>query len=125
VHSIVAQYQWATGFSTSVSSALNQVVNKRVYTSKTVVATSGTPSLVGQPVTFTAMVTSTGGAIPDGETITFYDGTKEIGTDGTMGGVASLTTSTLTVKTHTIKAVYPGDPTFETSKGVVTQIVEN
>jgi hypothetical protein len=90
---------------------------------KTVVSTSGLPSLIGQPVTFTAMVTSTHGAIPDGEQVTFYDGTTALASVTLSSGTATYTTSSLSAKTHTIKATYAGDPTFKPSTGLVTQVV--
>ena len=66
---------------------------------------------------------STKGSIPDGETITFYVGVNLIGTASTAGGVATLTTSSLTAGTNTIKAVYAGDSTFKTSYGTLRQVV--
>jgi hypothetical protein len=90
---------------------------------KTVVNTSGSPSFVGQPVTFTAAVTATLG-VPNGETITFHDGATVIGTATTGNGFAKLNTSTLKVGTHTIEAVYPGDAAFTPSSGTVKQTVE-
>jgi hypothetical protein len=90
---------------------------------KTVVSTSGSPSLVGQSVTFTAMVTSTHGAIPDGELVTFYDGMAALASLPLSSGTAAYTTSSLSAKTHTIKATYAGDPTFKPSTGFVTQVV--
>jgi len=92
--------------------------------SKTVVATSGSPSLINQPVTFTATVTSTHGTIPGGELVTFYDGATAIGTGATASGAATFTTSSLTVKPHTIKATYAGDDTFVASSGSVEQLVD-
>jgi len=75
-------------------------------------------------VTFTATVTSTHGAIPDGELVTFYDGKLAIGTGTTAGGVATFTTSSLKAETHSIKATYAGDDTFEPSTGLVRQVVD-
>ena len=90
----------------------------------TQVTTSGSPSLVNQPVTFTATVTSKFGNIPNGELVTFYDGATTIGTGATASGVATFTTSSLSAKTHTIKAKYPGDAIFKPSSGSVLQVVE-
>jgi uncharacterized repeat protein (TIGR03803 family) len=120
-HSITASYSGDSSNTGSVSAALVEQINKGL--SKTVLTTSGSPSLVGQPVTFTATVTSVYGAIPNGETVTFYDGTTVMGTRTTVGGVATFTTSSLTAKTHTIKATYSGDATFLPSSGTVTQVV--
>jgi hypothetical protein len=38
--------------------------------------------------------------------------------------VATFTTSSLTAKKHTIKAVYSGDGTFASSHGIIVQVVE-
>jgi hypothetical protein len=108
----------ATG---AVSVLLN---NPGPFTTKTVVTTSGAPSFVGQSVTFTATVKWTYGTVPDGELVTFYDGTTAIGTGSTASGVATFTTSSLTAKTHYIKATYAGDAKFMPSSGTVKQVVE-
>src|SRR5271157_153214 len=121
-HSITAAYQGSGAFQPSASSPLKQVVN--VPTTKTAVTTSGSPSFVGQPVTFSAMVTDIYGTIPDGELVTFYDDGTAIGTGTTAGGVATFTTSSLTAKTHTVKATYAGDGVFKPSSGTVMQVVD-
>ena len=108
----------------SASSIFQEYVGKPPYASKTTVATSGSPSEVGQPVTFTATVTSADGAIPNGETVTFYADPKEIGTGATHGGVATFTTASLAAKTYTIKATYAGDGTFKESSGTTIQVVD-
>ncbi len=112
-HLITARYSGVFDqASGSQSGTLTEYV--RSVTTKTVLTTSGSPSKVGQPVTFTATVTAKPkyGPIPDGELVTFLDNTTVIGTGATSGGVATLTTSSLSAKTHTIKATYAGDDTF-------------
>jgi len=91
---------------------------------RTNLTTSGSPTFVGQPVTFTATVTSMDGAIPDGELVTFFDGLTTMGTGATASGVAKFATSSLTPKTHAIKATYAGDINFNPSSGSVRQVVE-
>ncbi len=112
----------------SVSSGLEQQGQSEVAdalsTTTTKVATSGSPSFAGQSVTFTATVTSTKGTIPNGEVVTFYEGTTELGTGLTSDQVATFATSSLPAKKLTIKAVYAGDSTFKTSSGTVTQVVD-
>jgi hypothetical protein len=120
-HSIAATYSGDTNNTGSLSPTLVEQI--KGYTSKTVLMTSGSPSFAGQAVTFTATVTSGHGAIPNGELVTFYDGTTVIGTGSTASGAATFTTSSLTAKTHTIKATYGGDAIFSPSSGTVTQIV--
>jgi hypothetical protein len=97
--------------------------NPGPFTTKTGVTTSGSPSFVGQLVTFAATVTWTYGRVPNGELVTFYDGTNAMGTGATVSGVATFTTSSLSGKTHTIKATYTGDSAFLPSSGTVTQVV--
>jgi hypothetical protein len=89
----------------------------------TVLNTSGSPSLVGQTVTFTAMVTWAHGNAPDGELVTFYDGTMPLSSVALLGGIAVYSTSSLTAGTHNIKATYAGEIRFKQSSGSVTQIV--
>ena len=121
-HRITATYSGDSNYAGSISATLVEQVGG--FASKTVAATSGSPSQLGQPVMFTATITSTREAIPDGELVTFFDGTTAIGTGATSGGVATFATSSLTAKTHTIKANYAGDDTLEPSTGWVKQVVD-
>ena len=93
----------------------------------TVVASSSNPSEFGGAVTFTATesVVSPGGGTPTG-TVQFEDGGSAleapVPVDGS--GQAALTTSGLTVGSHTISAVYSSDTAnFNSSSGDVTQTV--
>jgi hypothetical protein len=99
------------------------VIASTTSTTTSVVSSSPT-SVSGQAVTFTATVTPSQGAIPDGDLITFSDGSSSIGTGTTVGGVATLTSSTLSVGTQTITATFAGDINFASSAGQVTQIVQ-
>jgi hypothetical protein len=121
-HAITATYSGDTANDASTSSIFTEYVG--LAPSQTVLTTSGSPSHVGHEVTFSATVTWTYGTVPNGEPVTFFDGTTAIGTATTAGGVATFKTSSLTVKTHTIKAAYAGDATFKPSSGKVTQVVE-
>jgi len=117
-----------TGIITFVDTAFNRPQSARlsgtVGVSKTLVTTSGSPSFVGQPVTFTATVTSAQGKIPDGELVTFYDGTTTLGSVALASGTAAFTTSSLSVREHIIKATYAGDAAFDPSAGDVMQVVD-
>jgi hypothetical protein len=124
IHSITATYSGDPNNAGSMSPVLIEEIGKVRFPSQTTLATSGSPSLVGQPVTFTATVTSAYGTIPDGELVTFHADGKIIGTGTTAGGVATFTTSSLTAKSHTIKATYAGDTSFGTSSGEITQVVD-
>jgi hypothetical protein len=79
----------------------------------TALTSSLNPSQVGQSVTFTATVTSSSGT-PTGS-VTFLDGATVLATVGLSGGVATFTTSTLTLGSHSITASYSGSATLAAS----------
>ena len=122
-HQITASYLGDSNNSASTSKVLVETIWQPTITSKTVVVTSGSPSFVGQPVTFTATVTSTHSSIPDGELVTFFDGWTQLASVALTGGTAAYTTASLAAKTHYIKAEYQGDATFKPSSGTVKQVV--
>jgi hypothetical protein len=99
------------------------MLNTSGFTTTTHVTSSLNPSFIQQPVTFTATVTSRSRTIPDGELVTFYDGTTAVASVALAGGAATYSMSSLSAKTHDIKATYAGDATFAPSKGSVQQIV--
>jgi hypothetical protein len=74
---------------------------------------SANPSGAGQPVTFTLAV---GPSFSDvgtpGGMVKFLDGAVVLGNVPLQAGEASFTTSTLMQGSHTIRAVYSGDSTF-------------
>jgi sugar lactone lactonase YvrE len=87
------------------------------------VASSLNPSLVSNSVAFTVSVTSSSGS-PTG-TITFFDGTTQLGASTLSAGTAAYTTSALAVGSHSITAVYSGDTNFVSlSSGALQQVVE-
>jgi hypothetical protein len=110
VNSITAVYGGDSNFGGSTSNVVKQVVKKAP--TLTTVSSSANPSVYGQAVTFTAVVSSGVGAPPDGETVMFKQGTTVLGTGTLSGGSASFTTSALPVGKSYIKAVYGGDSNF-------------
>jgi len=84
------------------------LLNNFVATTMTKIVSSLNPVVLGQPVTFTATITSSS-AVPDGSSVTFTDGATTLGTSTTAGGVASLTTSLSTAGNQKITAAYSGD----------------
>jgi len=62
--------------------------NSAPNASHTDLSTSGSPSFINQPVTFTANVFSNGGS--DGLFVTFYDGTTAIGRGVIASGIATF-----------------------------------
>jgi len=68
------------------------------------------PVLTTNPTTLTAIVSATQGT-PTGS-VSFLDGSTLIGQGTLAGGVATLTTSSLAVGSHSITAIYSGDTNF-------------
>jgi hypothetical protein len=90
----------------------------------TMISSSLNPSTYGQTVTFTAVVTSGVGAPPDGETVTFEQGSTVLGAGALGGGRTTFSTSTLGVGTKGVRAVYGGDSSFAAStSNAVSQVV--
>jgi hypothetical protein len=117
-----ATVSYTSGTTDTVSIALSGT-GVQVATTTTLTATSLTPSL-GQSVTFTAMVTATSGT-PTGS-VTFYDGSTAIsGAVLLNGGVATYSTSSLALGSHSISAFYNGTSGYATSQGSLTVNVIN
>jgi len=109
-HTLTVNYPGSASYNPSTN-GLSQTVNKA--NTATAVSSSQNPSKINQSVTFTATVTavSPGAGVPGG-TVTFFDGSTQIGTGTLSAGVASASTNTLTLGTHTITATYSGDGNF-------------
>jgi len=112
----------------SCSAVVSQIVTLPVVPSSTVtlLTSNVNPSVVGQAVTFTASVATTGAfpSIPTG-TVTFFDGSTQIGT-ATLGatGTGLFTTTQLALGTHPITVSYAGTTTLSPSvSAVYTQVV--
>jgi hypothetical protein len=84
------------------------------------------PATSGQSVTFTANVVAAAGSVaaPTG-VVTFLDGSVVLGTKTLVGaGVASFSTSSLSVGSHAITASYAGDAnSFASVSAVLTETV--
>jgi hypothetical protein len=102
-HSITAAYDGDAGNTASVSPAITQVVNQAV--SSVALSVSPPNPSVGQTVTLTATVT---GYSPTGS-VQFMDGTFNLGASVLINGTAAISTSVLSVGSHSLTAVYVGD----------------
>jgi hypothetical protein len=118
---ITATYSGDNSFGSSQGTFVQNVQSN----STTALTTSGTPSALNSPVTFTATVTGPG-VTPTG-TVLFKDGSATLAAAVTLspGGVATFTTSALTSGSHTITAVYSGDTNYVTSSATVVQNVQS
>ncbi len=122
-HAIVASYLGDGNFVGSASPSLIQSVARATTT--TAVAADVSPSVAGQPVTFTATVSGPGGLPAVTGTVTFRDGATVLGTASLSGGVATLTTGSLAVGPHTLTAASGGDADYapSTSPGLAQQVI--
>jgi hypothetical protein len=116
-HAITAVYGGSSGFTGSTSAALAHSVAKAPTSTSLMTSLASAP--FGQSVTFTATTTGAGGSV------TFKDGATTLATvavDAT--GSAKFTTSSLTVGSHSISAVYSGGANhLGSTSPVVTQTI--
>ncbi len=124
-YAVTAQYTGdGAGYAPSPISAISSlvVVNPTIDTTTTV-QSSEDPSKLGDPVTFTATVSSdqVGSGPPTGTAQFSIDGNPFGGPVTVLGGLATLTTSALVVGNHTISAAYASDSgRFNTSSGTLS-----
>jgi len=112
-----------TGEYTDSSGVLHGFVLRPATTIK--LSSSLNPSVFGQSTTFTAAVTSALASPPNGETVTFKNGTTVLGTGKLSSGAAKFATATLPVGTDGVEAVYAGDANFAAStSNTVSQVVK-
>jgi hypothetical protein len=123
-HKITASYQGDAGAGTSTSSAVTVTVNPNVTTLMLTGPNGKVVAGLGVPLSATVAPTGTPGSVPTGQ-VTFMEGLTVLGTvnlDGT--GTASFTTPGFVGgSSHTITAVYSGDPTFAGTTAVFSPIV--
>jgi hypothetical protein len=82
------------------------------------------PSVLGQPVTFTATMTTMIGPPPDGETVQFVAGGMMLGSAKLKGGVAHFTTTAIPAGAHAVVSTYSGDANYFPAKyTAITQVV--
>lgn len=96
----------------------------KIMPTQSAVTSSLRPSNYSQSVTFSATVISGYGPPPDGEEITFSDGSTVLGAVAMTGGAATFQTSSLTAGNHKIVASYDGGPLWTASaSSALTQYV--
>ena len=115
-HPITATYSGDASFLTSNGSLSGgQVVNQAATT--LTLTPDRNPSQVGQPVTFTAEVTSSPGLIPTGAVTITLDGSPTVVPLNAIG-IAKLTSATLARGAHPASAVFTGSANFAASAQV-------
>ena len=123
-NNISATYGGDASFAASTSAILVQQINPAA--TAIALASSPDPSIVGQDVVFTATisVSAPGSGKPTGS-VSFIDGTTVLGSAPLNGyGVATFSSSTLSLASHSITATYAGDDAFAASTSTaITQSV--
>ncbi len=117
-HHLVVRYAGSSSFAQSASSTLTLTVKKA--STKTTLTSSATRVRAGTAVTLKALTTvlAPGKSAVKG-TVTFFDGTKKLGSFAYTGS-KSFVTPRLTRGTHVLKAVFSGSATLNGSTGTVT-----
>jgi hypothetical protein len=119
-HTISARYSGDANYAADTSAGVVVTVNQAA--SATAVTSSVNPSFVGQSVTLTANVTSSG-PTPTGNVV-FTSGSTTLGTVALTGGTAAYTTSSFdTAGTQMISAAYSGDANTQASSAQLSQVV--
>jgi hypothetical protein len=117
-HSLTVVYSGDAANLSSSSVVFTESVNKAA--TATGLASSQSPSVSGQAVTFTAQVAPAGAT----GSVQFKDGASLLGTVTVSGGAAALTVSSLSVGSHSITAIYSGDANYTGSaSAALTQTV--
>jgi hypothetical protein len=107
-------------------SLLSASMPSTLASTTTALSASQTSINSGSSVTFTATITAASGSTgtPSG-TVTFLDGTTTLGPGTISSGVATYTTSVLSVGAHSITANYAGDTNFSGSTSSAVSITVN
>ncbi len=126
-YTVVASYSGDSVYGSGLSSATPLVVNAVpvvLVTPQVGLVASPTAAGVGQMVTLTASVATTGGVVPTG-TMTFSAGGSLLGTASlNAAGGAALSTSSLAAGTYLMSARYSGDGVYAAgSSGTVSVVV--
>jgi hypothetical protein len=97
---------------------LGVLLNTPTSPTKTKLSSSPDASTYGQLVALTATVSSRKSGTPTG-TVTFYDGTAQLGTSALIDQTAVMYIDALTVGAHPLTALYSGDDSFTQSVSAI------
>jgi uncharacterized repeat protein (TIGR03803 family) len=121
-NTITAVYGGDVNYSRSTSAPLDQIVT---VSTSTIITSTPNPSAYGQTVIFSATVTSSIGAPPNGEIVTFKQGSTVLGTATLSGGTATFPYSALGAGTKAVTVVYSGDTYYNPSTSQsINQVID-
>ena len=114
-HTVEVEYLGDNNYTTAV--VMGQSLSFTVAPATTTVSLTSSSITTDEntPVNLTATVSSTVGAIPDGDAVSFYSGTNFLGARMTSNGTATLPASFAAAGTFSLTATYMGDIDFSTS----------
>jgi hypothetical protein len=121
-HSVVAAYEGTSDIGGSTSPGVAVAVRK-LATNSTLSASVPSPSLYGQNVVFTAIVSSPSGSAPSGGLVRWSIGGVEVGRVALSGGQASYSPTQLSAGDHTVVSTYEGSTSFEGSSASLDHTV--
>jgi len=107
------------------SSNMTVLLNNGPFPTATTLAVSPNPVIYGNPLSLTATIANNGigGPSPTG-TVTFYSDGTVVGSGSVSSNLANVTTSVLTVGTHTLTAQYSGSSSYNAStSSAITETV--
>ena len=119
-HLITATYNGDANFPAGSARLLQKV---HAFATTTALTSSPNPSTGGQSVSFTATVTG-GPPTPTGM-VTFLEGPTALAQIPLNNGIASFSTSSLALGSHTITAIYQSDTLSALSSGTTSQSVSS
>jgi Bacterial Ig-like domain (group 3)/FG-GAP-like repeat len=112
------------GLNNFPSGGVTVLLNNTFWTTATALASSPNPSVLGQRVTLTATVTTTGSIAPTGRVV-FRNGPVILGSSALVGGVATLSKANLPIGALPLTATYQGDRNSAKSASPVSIQVVN
>ncbi len=115
LHVLTAAYDGSPGYETSVSPPVNHPVNPAA--TATNLSSAPNPSVFGDAVTLTAVVSS-GAGTPSG-TVTFFEGATVLGSQALAGGVATVVIPSPPGGIHGYSAAYSGNADHQPSASAV------
>jgi len=122
VHAFTATYPGSGIFPPAVSMKFYLLIPKTLTTLQ--LTSSPNPSFLGQPVTFTVNASAADGSVPTPITLTDTTSNTPLATlTPNASGVATFTTSTLSLGNHAIQAAYAGTASYAASSTTITQNV--
>jgi hypothetical protein len=121
LHTMTAVYNGDASSQTSTSAPWTQSV--AAASTSVVLTSSANPSIAGNVVTLTALVSGNG--VQATGTVTFLDGVAVLGSAKSSGGLAAYTTAALSAGQHILIAQYSGDNNNQSAVSVaLTQTVQ-